>query len=153
MPVPAAPPVIPPTQIVPQLPPLPAGVSLNQAVTRVSVVPLIDSLAHIPTLREDEIAEVKAWMEVDRAYEARWRAAKEAMAEEARQAMYGWGKGGWWEKGGGEGIGPAAVAAAIEGNGNRWRRGREPFDVRYPRTRKDRDGRGRRGVKREGLKL
>jgi hypothetical protein len=35
-------------------------------------------------------------MVVDQEYEAWFRAMKEAMAEEAQQAMYGWGTGGWW---------------------------------------------------------
>jgi len=132
----------PPT--VPSLPPLPANVSLNPAVTRVTVVPLVDSLTHIPTLSEQEIGDIKGWMEVDREYEGAFRAMKKRAEAEAREAMFGWGKVPWWEKGGG------GVEGA--GNMNRWRRPREGFDVRYPRSRRE-GGSSRRRGKREGLKL
>jgi SWI/SNF-related matrix-associated actin-dependent regulator of chromatin subfamily B member 1 len=141
----------PAAEAVPQLPPLPANVSLNPAVTRVTVVPLVDSISSIPPLSEDEIVNIKKWIEVDKEYETVFRGMKERMTEEVKEALYGWGKRGWWEKGGGAGVG----TVQMEGHpwGSKWRRAREPFDVRYPRARKDRDGRSRRGTKREGLRL
>jgi SWI/SNF-related matrix-associated actin-dependent regulator of chromatin subfamily B protein 1 len=135
----------PTTTAATHLPPLPANVTLNPSVTRVKVVPLIDSVSLIPPLSDEEISNVKEWMEVDKVYEGVYKGMKDRMTEEAKDALYGWGKGGWWEKGGaggGENVW-----------GNRWRKPREPFDVRYPRTRKDREGRGRRGTRREGLRL
>ena len=131
--------------IVPSLPPLPANVSLNPAVTRVTVVPLADSLMHIPSLSEQEVADIKGWMEVDREYEGTYRTMKKRAEAEAREAVFGWGKVPWWEKGGG------GVEGA--GNMNRWRRPREGFDVRYPRRRDGGGSSGRRRGKREGLKL
>ncbi|GLB39897.1 putative SNF5-domain-containing protein [Lyophyllum shimeji] len=135
----------PQPQVVPHLPPLPANVSLNPAVTRVTVVPLLTSLDTIPALSESEMNDVKGWMERDREYEGVFRQMKERMGREGREAL--WKGTAWWEKG---------FPGAQEGGGNRWRRAREPFDVRYPRTRREpgRDaGRGRRGVRREGLRL
>jgi SWI/SNF-related matrix-associated actin-dependent regulator of chromatin subfamily B protein 1 len=70
---------------------------------------------------------------------------KERMAGESKEGLNGWGKGGWWEKGG--------MAQVENPWGNRWREPRERFDVRYPRSRKEREGRGRRGTRREGLRL
>lgn len=127
--------------VVPQLPPLPANVTLNPVVTRVSVVPLVNSLKTIPGLNKEEIADIQGWMKVDKEYEGVFRKMKERMGEEAREA-FGPGSVAWWEKG------------ALDVNPNRWRRGREPFDVRYPKHRKDRDGRERRKPgRREGLRL
>ena len=132
--------------IIPSLPPLPAGVSLNPAFTRVTVVPLVDSLMHIPPLSDQEIADIKGWTEVDREYEGTFRAMKKRAEAEKQEAMFGWGKVPWWEKGGG------GVEGA--GNMNRWRRSREMLDVRYPRSRRDGGGSsGRRRGKREGIKL
>ena len=101
-------------------------------------------------MSDKEIDDVKGWMEVDKGYDKVWKGMKERMVGEAKEALYGWGKGGWWEKGGGAGVG---VVQTENPWGNRWREPRERFDVRYPRSRKERDGRGRRGTKREGLRL
>ncbi|KAF5384284.1 hypothetical protein D9615_003252 [Tricholomella constricta] len=136
----APPPPAPQPQVIPHLPPLPANVSLNPAVTRVTVVPLLTSLSTIPALSSPEIEDVKGWMEVDKAYEGSFRSMKERMGAEARVALH---RADWWEKGGG----------SEGGNVNRWRRPREGFDVRYPRSRKAGEGRGRRGIRREGLRL
>ena len=77
---------------------------------------------------------MQKWMKLDREYETVWRRMKERMKEEQREAR---GKDGWWER-------------ADEGK----KRGRESFDIRYPKSRKERDGRDRRrGGKREGLRL
>lgn len=84
-------------------------------------------------------------MERDTAYEGQYHDMRAKMNEELRESIYGWGKGGWWEK-------PVFGTPANDGNGSRWRRAREGFDVRYPRIRKERD-RARRAVKREGLRL
>jgi SWI/SNF-related matrix-associated actin-dependent regulator of chromatin subfamily B protein 1 len=126
-----------------QLPPLPPGVTLNPAITRVSAVPLIESVKRIPPLSEADIKNVQAWIKVDKEYEVVFRRMKERMALEARET-FGPAGASWWEKG------------FLGGNLNRWRRGREQFDVRYPRRREKegRDGRERkRGVRREGLRL
>lgn len=133
-----------PVPAAPQLMPLPPGVKLDPLVTRVTVVPLVDSVKHIPPLSEEEIEDIKGWMKVDKEYEGLFGKMKERMGEEVRE-MFGVGgpRAAWWEKG------------SQSMNLNRWRRGRESFDVRYPRNmRKDRDGRERRrGGKREGLRL
>lgn len=127
--------------VIPQLPPLPANVSLNPVVTRVTVVPLVDSLKAIPALNEDEIKDIQGWMQVDKEYEGVFRKMKERMTDEMRE-VFGPTSVAWWEKG------------ALDVNPNRWRRGREPFDVRYPRSRKEREGRERRKPgRREGLRL
>lgn len=126
-----------------QLPPLPPGVTLNPAITRVSAVPLIESVKRIPPLSEDDVKNVQGWIKVDKEYEVAFRRMKERMAVEARET-FGPAGASWWEKG------------FPGGNLNRWRRGREQFDVRYPRRREKegRDGRERkRGVRREGLRL
>ena len=118
------------------------GVTVNSAVTRVTNVPLSDSLKLIPELSEAEIKDVQHWMRLDREYEIVWRRMKERMAEEVREVK-GIARMAWWER------------DPVEGNVNTVRkRGREPFDVRYPRSRKERDGREkRRSGRREGLKL
>ena len=127
--------------VVPQVPPLPATVNLNPAVTRVSIVPLVDSLRAIPGLSEPEIADIRGWMARDRDYDAVFRRMKERMGEEVR-ALGAPLRAPWWERESAEAVG-----------GGR-RRGREVFDVRYPRSRKDRDGRERRKVgRREGVRL
>lgn len=86
----------PATQIIPQLPPLPANVSLNPKVTRVSVVPLIDSETTVPALKEEEIARVQAWMAADREYEARYKTMRERMGEEVAEAIGR--RRAWYEK-------------------------------------------------------
>lgn len=73
--------------VIPSLPPLPAGVNLNPKVTRVTVVPLVQSDKAIPPLAADEIADVKTWMKVDREYEGMYKKMKERMAEELKEAM------------------------------------------------------------------
>lgn len=120
----------------PLLPPLPANVHLNPAVTNVSVVPLAGSDKAIPALSPSEISAIQAWQQVDRDYEGIWRATKERMAEEVRGVM-GPAGAAWWEK------------EAVDGS---RRRPRESFDVKYPRQRKEVRG-GRRAPKREGLRL
>ena len=84
------------TQIVPQLPPLPTNVNLNPKVTRVSVVPLVDSETTIPALAPEEIAEVQAWMAADREYEGRYKKMRERGTEELREAVVK--RRPWYEK-------------------------------------------------------
>ncbi|OCH92769.1 SNF5-domain-containing protein [Obba rivulosa] len=82
-----APASAPPPTIIPQLPPLPAGVNLNPKVTRVSVVPLVDSMTRIPPLEPHEIADIQTWMKADREYEALYRTMRDRMAEELRDTL------------------------------------------------------------------
>ncbi|KAH9918736.1 uncharacterized protein BXZ73DRAFT_52794 [Epithele typhae] len=84
------------TKIVPQLNPLPANVTLEPKVTRVSVVPLADSDAVIPPLEADEITRVQAWMAIDKEYEGRHKAMQARMTEEMRRTV-GVPRA-WWEK-------------------------------------------------------
>ncbi|TFK31601.1 hypothetical protein BDQ12DRAFT_671742 [Crucibulum laeve] len=129
-----------PTQVIPQLPPLPANVNLNPLVTKVTAVPLVDSLKLIPHLEEEEIKDIQGWMKVDKEYEGEYKKMKAKMGEELKE-VFGPQGAMWWEKG-------------YQGtNLNRWRRGREPFDVRYPRSRRERDNRGKKPGRREGLRL
>ncbi|KAJ3493671.1 hypothetical protein NLJ89_g10962 [Agrocybe chaxingu] len=146
------------------LPPLPANVKLNPATTVITTVPLLTSTSAIPALEDEEVQKIKEWMEVDKAYDARLRTMRQRAGEEARVALglgvgpavdgntrnKGWAGSGaimWWERGApGNGM----------GNWNRYRRGREGFDVRYPKVRRDGHGlsrSGRKGAKREGLRL
>ncbi|KAG6883249.1 hypothetical protein C0993_007230, partial [Termitomyces sp. T159_Od127] len=137
-PAPAPPPDDAPAPVHPALPPLP---QLNPSTTRVTIVPLATSMSTIPPLSPAEIDDIKAWMRVDKEYEGVYRAMRDRMRHElvAGRAR------GWWEKGF---VVPGAQPGDA-GAGNRWRRSREVFEVRYPR-RKDRD---RRRGKREGLRL
>jgi SWI/SNF-related matrix-associated actin-dependent regulator of chromatin subfamily B protein 1 len=122
-----------------QLPPLPANVQLNPATTQVTPVPLIDSLKLIPEISEKEITEIQGWMKKDKEYEVVMRKMKERMNSEMRGLF---GGAAWWEKG----------APSVDVN--RWKRGREGFDVRYPLRRgKEKEGRERRKRQREGLRL
>jgi SWI/SNF-related matrix-associated actin-dependent regulator of chromatin subfamily B protein 1 len=122
-----------------QLPPLPANVQLNPAITQITPVPLIDSLKLIPEIPEGEIKEIQGWMKRDKEYEVAMRKMKERMGIEMRGLF---GGNAWWEKG----------AASVDVN--RWKRGREGFDVRYPLRRgKEKEGRERRKRQREGLRL
>jgi SWI/SNF-related matrix-associated actin-dependent regulator of chromatin subfamily B member 1 len=124
--------------IQPVLGPLPANVQLNQQLTRVTVVPLAGSDKTILPLSPSEIKDIQAWKQADKDYEGIWRKMKERMADELRTAT-GPSKAAWWEK--------DAVDLTR-------RKPREPFDVRYPRQKRDRDGRDRRKTgRREGLKL
>ncbi|PFH53423.1 hypothetical protein AMATHDRAFT_1089 [Amanita thiersii Skay4041] len=120
-----------------QAPPLPPGV--NPVVTHISYVPLADSTNEIAELTDDEIRDVQHWMKVDKEHEAVWKKMKERMAKEA-QDVFGPRNAPWWERG------------SLDMNINRWRKGREGFDIRYPRKPKDSIQR-RKGVRREGLKL
>lgn len=86
----------PAPQIVAQLPPLPANVNLNPKVTRVSVVPLVDSEAAIPPLKTEEIAMVKEWMKADKEYEGRYKKMRERMADEVREVVVK--RRAWYEK-------------------------------------------------------
>jgi SWI/SNF-related matrix-associated actin-dependent regulator of chromatin subfamily B protein 1 len=92
----------------------------------------------IPALNDDEIKDIQSWMHVDKEYEVVFRRMKERMGEEAKSVI-GTPSAAWWEKG------------FAGGNYNRWRRGRENFDVRYPKDRR-RESR-RKEKRREGLKL
>ncbi|KAF8180083.1 hypothetical protein BJ912DRAFT_635214 [Pholiota molesta] len=127
--------------------PQPAGANYNPKTTEVTLVPLLTSQSTIPPLSSAEIAQVQGWMAADRAYEARVREMQGRMLDEARAAFSVGGAAGlqWWERGApGNGV----------GNWNRWRRPREAFDVRYPRSRREGQSRsGRKGARREGLRL
>jgi hypothetical protein len=95
-------------------------------------------------------------MKRDQEYEVLLGKTKERMVEEVREAsgtgstsigrIRGTAVPGWWEMPG-------------TGNFNRWRRRAELFEVRYPRTKRERDrereseGRGKKTIRREGLKL
>ncbi|KAF7362225.1 hypothetical protein MVEN_00568700 [Mycena venus] len=124
---------------VPSLPPLPASVNLNPAVTRVTVVPLSTSLTTIPPIDPDEVKEIKEWMEVDRKYETVYRDMKVRMGTEHRELM-GPRHIPWWEKG------------TLDMNASRFLQAREKFEVRYPYRKRDPNSR-RKPPKREGLKL
>ncbi|KAF7324326.1 hypothetical protein MVEN_02649300 [Mycena venus] len=124
---------------VPSLPPLPASVNLNPAVTRVTVVPLATSLTTIPPIDPDEVKEIKEWMEVDRKYETVYRDMKVRMGTEHRELM-GPRHIPWWEKG------------TLDMNASRFLQAREKFEVRYPYRKRDPNSR-RKPPKREGLKL
>lgn len=130
----------------PNLPPLPANVNLNPAVSRVTIVPLIDSDKTIPALNEEEIKDIQSWMKIDKEYEGVYRKMKERMNDELRSDARGPLSVRWWEQGA-PSVNPGLA-------GGRFRRGPEPFGVRYPRSRKDRElGRGRKAGRREGLRL
>ncbi|KAJ6463898.1 hypothetical protein C8R45DRAFT_1024536 [Mycena sanguinolenta] len=138
LPPPVMPAALPPPQ--PLLPPLPASVNLNPAVTRVSVVPLATSLTTIPPVSAEEVAEIKEYMAKDRAYEGVYREMKTRMGTEFREMM-GPRSMPWWEKG------------TLDTNDSRFLRGRENFDVRYPYRKKEREGGRRKGARREGIRL
>ncbi|KAJ7350474.1 hypothetical protein DFH08DRAFT_694954 [Mycena albidolilacea] len=135
---PAAPGPAPAT--VPSLPPLPASVNLNPAVTRVTVVPLSTSLTAIPPVEAEEVKKIQEWMEVDRKYENVYREMKTRMGAEHRELM-GPAHIPWWEQG------------TLDMNASRFLHGREKFEVRYPYRKRDRDSSRRKPPKREGLKL
>jgi SWI/SNF-related matrix-associated actin-dependent regulator of chromatin subfamily B protein 1 len=122
-----------------QIPSLPTNVQLNPAITQVTNVPLIDSLKLIPDISDEQMVEIKGWLKTDKEYEVVMRKMKERMASEMRGLF---GGAMWWEK------------AAPDVDVNRWKRGRENFDVRYPlRHGKEKEGRDRRKRQREGLRL
>ncbi|THG99270.1 hypothetical protein EW026_g3053 [Hermanssonia centrifuga] len=133
----AAPSVSSAPTVIPQLPPLPANVSLNPKTTRVSVVPLIDSENLIPQLAPDEIANVQKWMQVDKEYEGMYKKMRDRMTEEVRDVVVKTRP--WWEKD------PLADA-----RGNRRRR--DKFEIIGMKGGKDERSRRKLG-KREGFKL
>jgi SWI/SNF-related matrix-associated actin-dependent regulator of chromatin subfamily B protein 1 len=116
----------------------PVNHSLNVSVTETTSVPLIHSLKLIPELDEKDIANMQEWMKVDKEYEGRYVKMKDRMHEELK-AQGTPAKAAWWER-------DSAEAWVNVGR----KRGREVFDVKYPKHR--RDGRRRAG-KREGLRL
>ena len=126
-----------PAQIIPQLPPLPTNVSLNPKVTRVSVVPLVDSETTIRMLKTEEIEEVKGWMKIDKEYEARYKKMQERMTEEVRECIVK--RRAWYEK------------DPLEDHRN-VRRRKEKFDLIGLKTGKEEKIRKKVG-KREGFKL
>lgn len=124
-----------------QPPLLPKSVQLNPATTQITPVPLVDYVKLVPPISEEEIHEIQGWMKVDREYEGTLRKMKERMTGEI-SGMFGGSNGCWWEKG----------AQSVDVN--RWRRGRELFDIRFPlRREKEKEGRERRKRQREGLRL
>ena len=135
------------TKIVPQLPPLPATVQLDQKVTRVSVVPLAESDKHIPPLRADEVGQVKKWQEADKAYDVRHAKMRERMAEEMKRTVST--PRAWWKKDFSL-AGPGSGAGVQE---ERRRRG-EKWVLTGMRAQKERDMKERKRMgKREGLRL
>ncbi|CDO68596.1 hypothetical protein BN946_scf184996.g27 [Trametes cinnabarina] len=136
-----APAPVPTTKIIPQLPPLPTTVKLDPKVTRVSVVPLVDSDKAIPPLSTEEIKSVQTWMRADQEYEARYRTMKERMAEEVRETVAK--PRAWWEK-------DFALDGAEEGR----RRRQEKFVLTGLKQAKEKEMREKkRAGKREGLRL
>jgi SWI/SNF-related matrix-associated actin-dependent regulator of chromatin subfamily B protein 1 len=122
-----------------QISSLPTNVQLNPAITQITNVPLVDSLKLIPDIPDEQMFEIKGWLKTDKEYEVVMRKMKERMASEMRGLF---GGAMWWEK----------VAPSVDVN--RWKRGRENFDVRYPLRRgKEKEGRERRKRQREGLRL
>ncbi|TFK19245.1 SNF5-domain-containing protein [Coprinopsis marcescibilis] len=100
--------------VIPALPPLPANVNLNPSVTKVTPVPLVDSLTLIPALTSNEIENIQEWMTKDKEYEERsYKKMKEGMNEEVREAFLR--SGMWWDKGTSgipRGLKPPASGAA-----------------------------------------
>ncbi|KAI0926467.1 hypothetical protein AcV7_005399 [Taiwanofungus camphoratus] len=123
--------------VIPHLPPLPANVSLNPKVTRVSVVPLAESTTLIPPLTQDEIADIKTWMKTDKEYEAVYKRMRERMGEEVRETISA--PRAWYERDPTE-------------EGRNTRRRTEKFSLTGVKTGKE--GRERRKTgRREGFKL
>ncbi|EJD02050.1 SNF5-domain-containing protein [Fomitiporia mediterranea MF3/22] len=124
------------------LPPLPAGV-LNQATTRMTVIPISESAKQIPPLSQEEIEKVAGWLKTDREYEARFR----AMVTRSKAELAVLQRPRWWERD----TNPAAIAAA-------QRRPKEKFELSYPHgAPQSREAAAaaarRRGRRREGLKI
>ena len=131
-------------KIVPQLNPLPAGVSLEPKVTRVSVVPLAESEGAIPPLGGEEIRAVKGWREADRAYEARYKAMLARGAEEVKRTVGA--PRAWWEK--------DFVMAGAEARVEEGKRRRDKWVLTGLKGHKEREMRDKkRQGKREGLRL
>jgi len=119
----------------------PKSIQLNPATTQITSVPLVDYAKLVPPISEEEIHEIQGWMKIDKEYEGTLRKMKERMTGEI-SGMFGGSNGSWWEKG----------AQSVDVN--RWRRGRELFDIRFPLRRgKEKEGRERRKRQREGLRL
>lgn len=128
------------------LPPLPASVQLNQAVTKMTPVPLSQSATLIPPLTTEEIEDIKKWMTADRAYEARFRAMKDRAKQELMRIGVPAGtvvaRPKWWERD------PETEAKVAE------RRKKEKFALEYPHGHSSKEGSSkRRGKRREGLKI
>ena len=133
------------TKIVPQLPPLPATVQLDQKVTRVSVVPLAESDKPIPPLRADEIANVQAWQGADKAYEARHAKMRERMADEMKRTVST--PRAWWERDFTLLEGAAAEEAKRRARAEKWQ-------LTGTKSQKEREMKDRKRVgKREGIRL
>lgn len=73
----------------PILPPLPANVTLDARMTKMTIVPLATSLETIPMLSEDEIGAVKEWMKADKEYDGMVKKMKERMGDEVREMLGG----------------------------------------------------------------
>ncbi|KAI0795518.1 hypothetical protein C8Q75DRAFT_746367 [Abortiporus biennis] len=128
------------TTVIPHLPPLPAGVTLNPKVSRVSIVPLIDSVKLIPPLSEEEIANVQKWMQADKDYEGMYRKMRERMVDEMKVVVSN--TRGWWEK---EPLDPMTAM-------QQHRRRPEKFQLIGMKTGKE-DRRSKKAGRREGFKL
>ena len=136
------------------LPPLPP---VKPSTTQITTFPLSTAHLHIPVLSSPEISQIQGWMKKDQEYEAILGKSKDRMVEEIREAL------GTGSSSGVRGIGGTAAPGWWEmpgtGNYNRWRRRGEMFEVRYPRTKRERERererevRGKKNVRREGLKL
>lgn len=128
------------------LPPLPASVQLNPAVTKVTPVPLAQSGALIPPLAVEEIENIKKWKAADLAYEANFRAMKERAKQELIRLGVPAGtvavRPKWWERD------PETEAMIAE------RRKKEKFAIEYPHGLATKEGSSKRRLKRrEGLKI
>lgn len=137
----AAPAVPPAPTVIPQLAPLPANVQLDPKVSRVSIVPLKDSATLIPPLTEDQIAEIKTYMKIDKEYEGRYKHMREKMTDELRGTV---GKPhAWWEK-----------DTTLEDGRMGMRKRQDKFSLTGQKHFKERELKERRKAgKREGFKL
>ncbi|RPD76210.1 SNF5-domain-containing protein [Lentinus tigrinus ALCF2SS1-7] len=131
------------TKIVPSLPSLPKDVQMDPKVTRVSVVPLVESEKAIPPLGADEIRAVQGWMQADKEYEGRYRKMRERVGEEMKKTVSA--PRAWWEK--------DFTLAGAEETMARKRRG-EKWMLTGLKSHKEREMKDRkRAGKREGLRL
>ncbi|KAI0701931.1 hypothetical protein BC835DRAFT_1501194 [Cytidiella melzeri] len=85
-----------PSSVSHHLPPPPANVTLNPKVTRVQIVPLIDSEQTIPALTEEEIKDVQTWMKADSEYEAMFKKMRERVNDDVKDLIVK--SRAWWEK-------------------------------------------------------
>lgn len=129
----------PSTMPMPSLPPLPSTVRLNQAVTRLTAVPLAQSTTLIPPISDEDIANIKTWMETDRLYEARFTAMRDRTATEVKRSLHG-SRPRWWEQ------------DPVAENTLAMKRKKEPFKFEYPSS-LTKDNVRRKGRRREGLKV